>query len=151
VASHDLQEPLRAVASYTQLLARRYQQRLDGDAVRFIDRTVAAVGRMQALIRDLLAYSRVGTRGEPFGPTDCEGVLRDVLEDLQASIAETSATITHDSLPILPADRSQLRQLLQNLIGNAIKFRRDEPPRVHLSCERHGESWSFAVRDNGIG
>ena len=133
VASHDLQEPLRAVASYTQLLARRYQHRLDGDAQRFIERTTAAVARMQALIRDLLAYSRVGTRGEHFEPTDCESVLRDVLDDLQAAVAETGAVVTHDPLPIVPADASQVRQLFQNLIGNAIKFRRDEPPRVHIA------------------
>jgi PAS domain S-box-containing protein len=151
VASHDLQEPLRAVASYTQLLARRYQHRLDGDALRFIDRTVAAVGRMQALIRDLLAYARLETRGEPFGPTDCESVLRDVLDDLQTAVAETGATVTHDPLPSLPADRSQLHQLLQNLIANAIKFRGDAPPRVHVAARRDGAAWLFTVQDNGIG
>jgi PAS domain S-box-containing protein len=151
VASHDLQEPLRAVASYTQLLARRYRNRLDGDALRFVDRTTAAVARMQALIRDLLAYSRVGTRGERFGTTDTEAVLREALDDLQASIAEAGALVTHDPLPKLPADALQLRQLFQNLIGNAIKFRRDEPPRVHVSARRDGGNWLFSVRDNGIG
>jgi PAS domain S-box-containing protein len=151
VASHDLQEPLRAVASYTQLLARRYQHRLDGDAHRFIDRTTAAVSRMQALIRDLLAYSRVGTRGEVFGPTDCEGVLREALENLQAAVAETDATITHDRLPVIAADALQLRQLLQNLIGNALKFRGERPPAVHVSARRVDRMWRFGVRDNGIG
>jgi light-regulated signal transduction histidine kinase (bacteriophytochrome) len=106
---------------------------------------------MQALIRDLLAYSRVGTRGEAFGATDCENVLRDVLDDLQTATAETGATVTHDPLPVLPADRSQLHQLLQNLIGNAIKFRGDAPPRVHVSASRQGDEWLFTVADNGIG
>ncbi len=151
VASHDLQEPLRAVASYTQLLARRYQHRLDGDAVRFIDRTVAAVSRMQALIRDLLAVARVGTHGEPFEATDCESVLRDVLDDLQAAVIEAGATVTHDPLPVVLADRSQVRQLLQNLIGNAIKFRGDPAPRVHIAAQRDGAAWQFRVQDNGIG
>jgi PAS domain S-box-containing protein len=151
VASHDLQQPLRAVASYTQLLARRYQHQLDGDAQRFIERTIAAVARMQALIRDLLAYSRVGTRGLAFGPTDCEVVLRDVLDDLQAAIAETDAVVTHDVLPVVPADASQLRQLLQNVIGNAIKFRGSAPPRVHVAARPEDGCWRFSVRDNGIG
>jgi PAS domain S-box-containing protein len=151
VASHDLQEPLRAVASYTQLLVRRYEHRLDGDALRFIDRTRSAVGRMQALIRDLLAYSRVGTRGEAFELADCESVLADVLDDLQAAVAETGATVTHEPLPALRADASQIRQLLQNLIGNAIKFRGAAPPEVHVAARRDGEGWLFTVRDNGIG
>jgi PAS domain S-box-containing protein len=151
VASHDLQEPLRVVASYTQLLARRYHQRLDGDAQRFIERTTAAVARMQALIRDLLAYSRVGTRGDQFEPTDCESVLRDVLDDLHAAVVETGAVVTHDPLPVVPADASQVRQLLQNLIGNAIKFRRDEPPCVHVGAELLDGRWVMSVRDNGIG
>ncbi len=151
VASHDLQEPLRAVASYTQLLARRYEHRLDGDARRFIERTTAAVGRMQALIRDLLAYSRVGTRGETFGPTDCEQALREALENLQAAVAETDATVTYDRLPVIAADALQLRQLLQNLIGNALKFRGERPPAVHISARRVDRVWRFSVRDNGIG
>ncbi len=151
VASHDLQEPLRAVSSYTQLLARRYRERLDGDAQRFIDRSIAAVARMQALIRDLLAYSRIATRGELFQPIDCEAVLRDVLDDLQAAIAETGAAVTHTALPVVPGDASQLGQLFQNLIGNAIKFRGEAPPLVHLAAGRVGSRWRFSVRDNGIG
>jgi PAS domain S-box-containing protein len=151
VTSHDLQEPLRAVASYSQLLMRRYSDRLDGDALRFIERSVAAVGRMQALIRDLLQYARLGTRPHLFAQTDCETVLNEVLEDLQASIAETGAQVTHDPLPSLPADRSRFRQLLQNLIGNAIKFRGSNPPQVHVAARREGGNWLFRVRDNGIG
>lgn len=151
VASHDLQEPLRAVASFTQLLARRYRDRLDGDALRFIDRSGAAVKRMQALIRDLLAYSRVGTRAGDFLPIDCEQVLADVLDDLHAGIAETGAVVTHDPLPTVAGDPSQLRQLFQNLVGNAIKFRGSAPPRVHVGARRDGPHWRFAVADNGIG
>ncbi|HSQ00151.1 MAG TPA: PAS domain S-box protein, partial [Candidatus Dormibacteraeota bacterium] len=151
VASHDLQEPLRAVASFTQLLARRYRDRLDGDALRFIDRSGAAVTRMQALIRDLLAYSRVGTRAGDFLPIDCEQVLGDVLDDLHAGIAETGAVVTHDPLPTVAGDPSQLRQLFQNLVGNAIKFRGNAAPRVHVSARRDGPHWRFAVADNGIG
>lgn len=151
VASHDLQEPLRAVASYTQLLARRYGERLDGDAARFIDRAGAAVTRMQQLIRDLLAYSRVGTHGTSAEPTDCGPLLADVLDDLQAAIAETGAVVTHDRLPVVAGDPSQLRQLFQNLVANAIKFRDAAPPRVHVAVERRGGTWEFAVGDNGIG
>ncbi|MDX2170300.1 MAG: PAS domain S-box protein [Deltaproteobacteria bacterium] len=151
VASHDLQEPLRAVASYTQLLARRYRDRLDGDALRFIDRAGGAVTRMQALIRDLLAYSRVGTRGEDMTVADCAAVLADVLDDLQPAIAESGAVVTHTPLPVVPGDPSQLRQLFQNLIGNAIKFRDRAAPRVHVEAARDGEAWRFTVRDNGIG
>ena len=151
VASHDLQEPLRAVASFTQLLARRYRDRLDGDALRFIDRSGAAVTRMQALIRDLLAYSRVGTRASGFLPTDCEQILADVLDDLHAGIAETGAVVTHDPLPTVAGDASQMRQLFQNLVGNAIKFRGAAAPQVHVAARRDGALWRFAVTDNGIG
>jgi PAS domain S-box-containing protein len=151
VASHDLQEPLRAVASYTQLLARRYRDRLDGDALRFLDRAGSAVTRMQALIRDLLAYSRVGTRAGDITVADCEAVLADVLDDLQPAIAESAAVVTHAPLPVLPGDPSQLRQLFQNLIGNAIKFRDSAAPRVHVDVQRDGDEWQFRVSDNGIG
>jgi PAS domain S-box-containing protein len=151
VASHDLQEPLRAVASYTQLLARRYQARLDADGHRFIVRTTAAVARMQALIHDLLAYSRVGTHAQPFGMIDFEAALRDALDDLQAAIVETGATVSHDPLPAVPADASQIRQLFQNLIGNAIKFRGAHAPRVHVGAHLVDGWWRIAVRDNGIG
>ena len=151
VASHDLQEPLRAVASYTQLLARRYKGHLDAEGDKFIDRSVSAVARMQALIHDLLAYSRVGTQGKAFGPTDCETVLHDVLANLQAAITETGAVVSHEQLPTVIADERQLRQLFQNLIGNALKFRGQERPRVHIGAEARDGHWVFSVRDNGIG
>ena len=161
VASHDLQEPLRMVASYVQLLARHYQGKLDADADEFIAYAVDGASRMQSLINDLLAYSRVSTRGKPFEPTECEAVLSRVFADLQVVIEENGAVVTHDPLPTVMADATQLTQLFQNLIGNAIKFRSEESPRVHVSAERlppspagegwGGGEWVFAVRDNGIG
>ena len=151
VASHDLQEPLRMVSSYVQLLARRYKEKLDSDADDFINFAVDGANRMQALIRDLLAYSRVGTRGERLEPTSCETVLDQTLANLQFAIEENGARVTHDPLPTVLADPSQLSQLFQNLIGNAIKFRRDEAPHVHLGAERRENEWLFSVRDNGIG
>jgi PAS domain S-box-containing protein len=151
VASHDLQEPLRMVASYTQLLERRYKGKLDSDADQFIGYIVDGATRMQNLIRDLLAYSRVGTRSSPFQPTDCEAVLKRVLANLNMAIEESSAEITHDSLPTVAGDEIQLGQLFQNLLGNAIKYHSKEPPRVHISAERREEEWLFSVRDNGIG
>jgi PAS domain S-box-containing protein len=152
VASHDLQEPLRMVASYTQLLARRYQNQLDEDAAEFIGYAVDGVRRMQLLINDLLAYSRVGTRGGAIGATDVNTALARVLFALGPAIEEQGAEITHDELPTVESDAGQLEQLLQNLIGNAIKFRHpDAPPRVHISATRGEEEWLFSVRDNGIG
>jgi len=151
VASHDLQEPLRAVARYTQLLTRRYASKLDDDGQHFIERTTAAVVRMRTLIEDLLEYSRVGTRGAELQPTACESVLQSVLENLHATIEETGALVSHDPLPVLVADASQMRQLFQNLIGNAIKFHSAAPPRVHVSARDTGQHWLFTVRDNGIG
>jgi len=151
VASHDLQEPLRMVASYTQLLARRYRGKLDQDADDFINFAVDGATRMQQLINDLLAYSRVETRGKEFSPTNCDEVVDLVIGDLSAAIAEAAAVVTRDSLPTVMADASQLGQLFQNLIANAVKYRRDEPPRVHVSAERDDGGWRFAVQDNGIG
>ena len=152
VASHDLQEPLRMVASYTQLLARRYRGRLDDDAEEFIHYAVDGVTRMQALINDLLAYSRVGTRPRSFELTDLGAVLERVLLNLRPAIEEAGAVVTRDALPVLVADAVQLDQVFQNLIGNAVKFRRPaEPPRVHVAAERQDGEWRFAVRDNGIG
>jgi PAS domain S-box-containing protein len=151
VASHDLQEPLRAVATYTQLLGRRYRSQLDAEGEATIDRVTAAVHRMQTLIRDLLAYSRLDTRNSEFEPTDCEAVLREVLDNLQMAIDEAGAAVSHDPLPALLADESQLRQLLQNLIANALKFRAQESPTVHVSAARQRDAWCFCVRDNGIG
>jgi PAS domain S-box-containing protein len=151
VASHDLQEPLRMVSSYTQLLAKRYRGKLDADADEFIAFAVDGVTRMQQLINDLLAYSRVRTKGREFAPTDGETVLKSALANLQVSITESSATITNDPLPVVLADEGQLVQLFQNLIGNALKFRGKAPPRVHISAERRGLDWLFSVRDQGIG
>jgi PAS domain S-box-containing protein len=151
VASHDLQEPLRMVASYTQLLARRYRGKLDDDADEFIAYAVDGVTRMQALINDLLAYSRVGTREVAVEPTEVEGVLARVLSSLGPAIGEAGASVTHGPLPTIMADAVQIGQLLQNLVANAIKFRGPAPPRVHVGAERAEDEWVFSVRDNGIG
>jgi light-regulated signal transduction histidine kinase (bacteriophytochrome) len=151
VASHDLQEPLRMVSSYTQLLARRYQGQLDATADKYIHYAVDGAGRMQSLIEDLLAYSRVGTRAQGFAPADCTAVLGQALANLKAAIEQSGAVVTHDALPVVVHDQSLLVQLFQNLIGNAIKFHVAAPPRVHVSAEQKGGEWVVAVRDNGIG
>jgi PAS domain S-box-containing protein len=152
VASHDLQEPLRMVSSYTQLLARRYRDKLDTDADEFIGYAVDGANRMQILINDLLQYSRVGTRGKPLSPTDMDAVFGAARANLRMSIEESGAEVTSDELPTVIGDESQLVQLIQNLIGNAIKFRKEEePPRVHVGAENKGGYWLFSVRDNGIG
>jgi hypothetical protein len=151
VASHDLQEPLRMVASFTQLLAKRYSDQLDDDARDFINYAVDGARRMQTLISDLLNYSRVGTQGKPLEHTDSEALLARVLESLQYAIEESRAVVSHDPLPVVLADPQQLGQLFQNLISNAIKFHGEEPPRVLISAERTGDEWKIAVRDNGIG
>jgi PAS domain S-box-containing protein len=152
IASHDLQEPLRMVASYTQLLAKRYQGKLDSDADEFIAFAVDGANRMQRLIEDLLAYSRVGTRGTDLLDTSSEEALQRALINLRGSIEESGALVTHDPLPHVLADETQLVQLFQNLVGNAIKYRSPEVPRVHITAARDGEErWSFAVADNGLG
>jgi PAS domain S-box-containing protein len=151
VASHDLQEPLRMVASFTQLLAKRYRGRLDSDADEFIGHAVDGVTRMQQLIADLLSYSRVGTQGAPFGPTDCQAVLLPVLSDLAPGIEQSDAVITHDHLPTVTGDPFQLAQLFQNLIANAIKFRGKNRATVHIGASLESGEWRFSVRDNGIG
>ena len=151
VASHDLQEPLRMVASYTQLLAKRYAGRLDGDADEFIGYAVEGATRMQALINDLLAYSRVETKGKPPAPTDCEALLASTLLNLKVAIEERGAVITHERLPTVMADRVQLGQLFQNLIGNAMKFCKGRAPAIHLRAAPEDGMWRFAVQDNGIG
>ncbi len=151
VASHDLQEPLRMVSSYTQLIMRRYGDKLDGDAKEFMDFIVDGAARMKGLIADLLAYSRVGTRGKDFKTTDSEAALQKATVNLRAAIGESGAVVTHDPLPEVCADDTQLAQLFQNLIGNAIKFRGDSAPQVHVSVDDAGHEWVFGVQDNGIG
>jgi light-regulated signal transduction histidine kinase (bacteriophytochrome) len=139
------------VASYTQLLAKRYKGKLDKDADEYIGFAVDGAKRMQGLIQDLLAYSRVGTKGKDFAPTDCEAVLARTLKTLELAAQEAGATITHDPLPTVMADETQLSQLFQNLIGNAIKYRNGGAPRVHVSCKPESGHWQFSVHDNGIG
>jgi len=151
VASHDMQEPLRMVASYLQLVAQRYQGKLDADADEFIGFAVDGAKRMQALINDMLAYSRVGTKARPFAPTDCEATVDMAIFDMRVAIAESGARVTRGPLPVVMADGPQLAQLFRNLLGNAIKFRGTEPPQVHIDAEAADGGWCFAVRDNGIG
>jgi PAS domain S-box-containing protein len=151
VASHDLQEPLRMVTSYVQLIEQRYKDKLDKDANEFIEFAVDGAKRMHLLINDLLTYSRVATRGKPLVPTDSETVLEQSLTNLQLAIQEKGAQITHDPLPKVMADDVQLGQLFQNLVGNAIKFQGNEQPRVHISVQQSNGEWVFSVRDNGIG
>ncbi len=152
IASHDLQEPLRMVASYTQLLSRRYKGRLDTDADEFIAFAVDGASRMQRLIDDLLAYSRVGTKGQDLLDTSSEEALKQALLNLRGAIGESGALVTHDPLPTVLADEMQLVQLFQNLVGNAIKYQDPGVPRVHVSATRNGaKAWTFSVRDNGLG
>lgn len=151
VASHDLQEPLRMVASYTQLLARRYGEKLDPDAKQFIAYAVDGANRMQRSIHDLLMYSRLSSRAQPLAPTDAHAALGEALANLSLNIKEAGAIVTNDELPTVKVDHSQLVQVFQNLIGNAVKFHGPEPPRVHVRAERGGGEWTFSVRDNGIG
>lgn len=151
VASHDLQEPLRTVASYTQLLARRYKDKLDSDANEFIEYIVGGATRMQDLINDLLSYSRVGTRGEEFNETDMGEIIASVIQNLDLRIKDTGATITYDKMPTVIADDRQLLQLLQNLVSNALKFHGDQAPKVHIGVKQDAEDYVFSVNDNGIG
>jgi signal transduction histidine kinase len=151
VVSHDLQEPLRMITAYVHLLQTEYAGKLDKDADQFIGYAVDGARRMQGLINDLLTYSRVGTRGKEFTPTDCNVVLARTLLNLKMAIDESGARVTHDPMPTVLGDEFQLGQLFQNLIGNAIKYRGERAPEVHVGCEREGDMWRFAVRDNGIG
>ena len=151
VASHDLQEPLNLVSSYVQLLEMRYQDQLDEDAKEFIGFAVEGVNHMQTLIDDLLAYSRVGTKGKEFAPTDVETVLNRALTNLQSRILESGAAIAHDPLPTVIADDTQLTQLFQNFLSNAIKFRSDRPLEIQIGVRQQNRMWLFSVRDNGIG
>jgi PAS domain S-box-containing protein len=153
IASHDLQEPLRMVASYTQLLSRKYKGKLDAEADEFITFAVDGANRMQRLIQDLLAFSRVGTKGKEMRDTSSEAALLQALKNLRGAIEESSAQVTHDPLPGVLADEMQLTQLFQNLIGNSIKYQSPgSVPRVHISAARNGDGkWMFSVKDNGLG
>jgi PAS domain S-box-containing protein len=152
IASHDLQEPLRMVASYTQLLSRRYKGKLDADADEFIAFAVDGASRMQRLIQDLLTYSRVGTKGQDLLDVSSEGALQQALINLRSAIEDSGALVTHDPLPAVLADDMQLVQLFQNLVGNAIKYQSSGIPKVHISAARNGANkWVFSVKDNGLG
>jgi len=151
VASHDLQEPLRMVASYTQLLGKRYGDRLEGDAKEFMAYIVDGASRMKQLIEDLLAYSRVGTRGREFKPVKLESVVERAKTNLRAALEESGGELTHDPLPEVQGDEMQLLQLFQNLAGNAIKFHGEAKPRVHVSASEKESEFEIAVQDNGIG
>jgi two-component system, chemotaxis family, sensor kinase Cph1 len=151
VASHDLQEPLRMVASYTQLVMRRYGDKLDKDAHEFMHYVVDGAARMKQLIEDLLAYSRVGTRQRDFKPIEVEAALKRALANLKAAIEESGAAVTRDPLPTVKGDEVQLPQLFQNLIGNALKFRSAGVPRIHIEAKESPSEWQLTVRDNGIG
>lgn len=151
VASHDLQEPLRMVASYLQLLEKRYGEKFEGEAREFFAFAVDGAKRMQRLINDLLEYSRVNSQGKPAARVESNAIVEEAIQNLSAAIAESGAQVTHDDLPVIDVDRTQMTQLFQNLIGNAIKFHGDDPPRVHLSVQRNGSNWRFSVKDNGIG
>jgi len=151
VCSHDLQEPLRVISNYTQLLSKRYSGQLDAKADLFISFAVDASKRMQILINDLLAYSRLQTREKKIGPVDCNTVLKMALANLEILLTETGAQVNYGSLPVVVGDQSQLLQLFQNLIGNALKFRSKEPIIIDISVEREGDEWLWTIRDNGIG
>jgi light-regulated signal transduction histidine kinase (bacteriophytochrome) len=151
IASHDLQEPVRMVKNFTELLERRYGDRLDDSGREFIGFAIDGARRMQRLIQDLLEYSRVGTHGREPSPIATQEVLMGVLANLKIAIDESAAAITHGPLPEVMADESQILQLLQNLVANAIKFRGPSAPQVHIEAGRQGDHWLFAVRDNGIG
>jgi light-regulated signal transduction histidine kinase (bacteriophytochrome) len=151
VASHDLQEPLRNVASCLQMLEKKYKNNLGADADQYIHHAVESSVRMKSLILDLLAFSRIGTKGKPAEPTDCEEIVDQTVKNLRAAISEAGAVITYAQLPAIRADDTQLLLVFQNLIGNAIKFRRDEPPQIHVSAVKNKNEWIFSVKDNGIG
>lgn len=151
VASHDLQEPLRMITSYLQLLEQRYKNRIDADATEFIDFAVDGAKRMQRLIDDMLTYSRLGSRAKPFQPVQCAQVVKDAMRSVQMAIEESGAVIEVGSLPIVDGDAAQLCQLFQNLIANAIKFRRDTAPHIRIGAEEKDGAWRFSVRDDGIG
>jgi len=151
IASHDLQEPLRAVDGYVKLLRRRFPQNVDAKALEYINGAVEGAGRMERLINDLLEFSRVGTRGGSFSPADLNAVLDEALHNLQTSINSSQAIITRAALPTLAVDATQMMQLFQNLIGNALKFRGERTPEIFVGAQKEPGRWVFSVRDNGIG
>jgi signal transduction histidine kinase len=151
VASHDLQEPLRMIISYLQLLERRYKGQIDADATDFIEYAVDGAKRMQRLIDDLLAYSHIGSEAKPLQPTSSKQLVDDAMRSLRVSIEESGAELTFGSLPTVMGDAAQLTQLFQNLISNAIKFRRCSPPHIHIDAQQAGAFWCFSVKDDGIG
>ena len=151
VVSHDLKEPLQVIKGFLALFEKRYKDKLDEKANEIIRFTVDGAKRMQELIKDLLEYSQVGTKSKEFKPADCSLILNKAISNLKVSIEENGAVVTHDSLPIVMADTSQLSSLFQNLIGNAINFRASEAPGIHISAQRKGDEWLFSVSDNGIG
>ncbi|MFH1440472.1 MAG: ATP-binding protein [Candidatus Omnitrophota bacterium] len=151
VASHDLREPLRMITSYLQLIEKKYKDRLDKEGDEFISFAIDGAKRMYNLINDLLVYSRAGTQAKEFNPVDCEDIIEEVLVNLKLKIEENKAVLTCEKLPVVMAERMQLVQLFQNLIDNAIKFRGQEAPRVHISAQKDKDNWLFSVKDNGIG
>ncbi len=151
VASHDLQEPLRMVASYTQLLAERYRGKLDEQADKYIGYAVEGAVRMQGLIQDLLAFSRAGRQGLEMKNVDCNSLVAGALQSLQAAMAESGAVVLHGALPAVSGNAVQLQQVFQNLIGNAIKFRRHDAPVIQIEAKPQGADWVFSIQDNGIG
>jgi light-regulated signal transduction histidine kinase (bacteriophytochrome) len=151
VASHDLQEPLRAISSYLQLVEKRYKDKLDEKGRDFIERVVNSTHRMQAMINDLLGYSRITTRGKSFAKHSLEMILQQALTNLTPEIEQKKAVITYDTLPELACDDSQMIRLFQNLISNAVKFCETPVPQIHISAEQQKSEWLFSVKDNGIG
>ena len=151
VASHDLQEPLRKIASFCNLLETRYADQLDDRGNTYLHYIVDGAMRMQALVNDLLLYSRIATRGKEFAPTKMNDVLQEALANLDVAVAESDARVAYDPLPTVNGDATQLVRLLQNLVGNAIKYRGEAPPQVHVAAANERDEWVFSVRDNGIG
>jgi PAS domain S-box-containing protein len=151
ISSHDLQEPLRMIASYLQLLERKYKGKLDAKADKYIHFSVDGATRMQNLIDDILDFSRVTTRAKELKLTDLEPIYKEVLSNLEVSIDENKAIISHDPLPVVMADKTQISQVFQNLINNAIKFRSKDQPKINISVKKEENQWIFAVQDNGIG
>jgi light-regulated signal transduction histidine kinase (bacteriophytochrome) len=150
-ASHDLQEPLRAVAGFMGILKKQYENKLDAEGLEYIEYAVDGAERMQRLIHDLLTYSRVGTRGAAFKPSSAREALDAALYNLRLSIEECGAVVTCDPLPVITADRTQMTQVFQNLIGNALKFRGERTPAIAVSSRHENGSWIFSIEDNGIG